>query len=147
MLLPTRISAADLTRRRWELLALTSVGAFMAPFDGTVVSVALPAMGPSLHLGFTAVMWVQAAYLLAVAVLLIPLGRLAEQAYPLRPLLALVRYGQGFGFGVLTTRKRTVVVLSLRMACVWPSALGTSVCGAAFTVSPSISMVGAPSST
>ena len=79
MLLPTRISAEDLTRRRWELLALTSVGAFMAPFDGTVVSVALPAMGPTLHLGFTAAMWVQAAYLLAVAVLLIPLGRLADQ--------------------------------------------------------------------
>jgi len=79
MLLPTRISAADLTRRRWELLALTSVGAFMAPFDGTVVSVALSAMGPALHLGFTAAMWVQAAYLLAVAVLLIPLGRLADQ--------------------------------------------------------------------
>ena len=75
----TRISSADLTRRRWELLALTSVGAFMAPFDGTVVSVALSKMMPALHLSFTAALWVQAAYLLTVAVLLIPLGRLADQ--------------------------------------------------------------------
>jgi EmrB/QacA subfamily drug resistance transporter len=79
MSLLTRISTEDLTRRRWELLALTSVGAFMGPFDGSVVSVALPAIGPELHLSFAASMWVQAAYLLTIAVLLIPLGRLADQ--------------------------------------------------------------------
>ena len=36
-------------------------------------------MSPALHLSFCAAMWVQAAYLLAMAVLLIPLGRLADQ--------------------------------------------------------------------
>lgn len=76
---PDLISAEDLTRRRWELLALTSVGAFMTPFDGAIVSVALATMSPELHLSFGASMWVQAAYLLTVAVLLIPLGRLADQ--------------------------------------------------------------------
>jgi EmrB/QacA subfamily drug resistance transporter len=35
-------------------------------------------MGPALHLSFSASIWVQAAYLLAMAVLLIPLGRLAD---------------------------------------------------------------------
>ncbi|WP_306600810.1 MFS transporter [Geothrix sp. 21YS21S-2] len=65
--------------RRWALLALTSVGAFMAPLDGSIVSVALPRMGPALHLSFAASMWVQASYLLAMAVTLIPLGRLADQ--------------------------------------------------------------------
>ena len=64
----------DLRRRRWELLALTSVGAFMGPLDGAIVSVALPVMSPDLGLSFSASMWVQAAYLLAMAVLLIPLG-------------------------------------------------------------------------
>ena len=64
--------------RRWELLALTSVGAFMAPFDGSIVAVALAKMGPALHLSFSASIWVQAAYLLATAVLLVPLGRLAD---------------------------------------------------------------------
>ena len=68
----------DLRRRRWELLALTSVGAFMAPLDGAIVSVALPVMSPELGLSFSASMWVQAVYLLVTAVLLIPLGRLAD---------------------------------------------------------------------
>jgi len=74
-----RITADDLQARRWELLALTSVGAFMTPFDGAIVSVALPVMSPELNLSFAASMWVQAAYLLTVAVLLIPFGRLADQ--------------------------------------------------------------------
>lgn len=79
MPLLSRITDEDVHQRRWELLALTSVGAFMGPLDGSIVSVALPAMSPSLHLTFGAAMWVQAAYLLAMAVLLIPLARLADQ--------------------------------------------------------------------
>ncbi len=75
---------ATLPRRRWALLALTCVGAFMAPLDGSIVAVALPKMGPDLHLSFAASMWVQAAYLLAMAVLLIPLGRMADQGDRLR---------------------------------------------------------------
>jgi len=73
------LSAELFHDRRWLLLALTSVGAFMAPLDVSIVAVALPRMGPALHLSFAASMWVQAAYLLAMAVLLIPLGRLADQ--------------------------------------------------------------------
>ncbi len=74
----TRITQDQLHERRWELLALTSVGAFMGPLDGSIVAVALPVMSPELHLSFSASMWVQAAYLLASATLLIPLGRLAD---------------------------------------------------------------------
>jgi len=75
----SRISAEDAYRRRWQLLALTSVGAFMWPLDGSIVSVALPVMGPELHLSFTVAVWVSAAFLLTTAVLLIPAGRLADQ--------------------------------------------------------------------
>jgi EmrB/QacA subfamily drug resistance transporter len=74
-----RITAEDTYRRRWQLLALTSVGAFMWPLDGSIVNVALPVMGPVLHLSFTAAVWVSAAFLLTTAVLLIPAGRLADQ--------------------------------------------------------------------
>lgn len=74
-----RITPEDAYRRRWQLLALTSVGSFIVPFDGSVVSVALPSMGAELHLSFSASIWVQAAYLLTAAVLLIPVGRLADQ--------------------------------------------------------------------
>ncbi len=70
---------SGLNDRRWLLLALTSVGAFMTPLDASIVAVALPKMGPLLSLSFAASLWVQASYLLCIAVLLIPLGRLADQ--------------------------------------------------------------------
>jgi MFS family permease len=63
---------------------LTSVGAFMGPLDASIVAVALPAIGPALHLSFTEALWVQASYLLAIAVLLIPVGRLADMRGRLR---------------------------------------------------------------
>ena len=68
----------------------------MAPLDGSIVAVALPSMGKDLHLTFTAAIWVQAAYLLATAVLLIPLGRLADQRGRVRfYLLGTVVFGAG----------------------------------------------------
>jgi EmrB/QacA subfamily drug resistance transporter len=74
----SRITVDQLYERRWDLLALTSVGAFTSPLQGAIVSVALPVMGPALHLSFAASIWVQAVFLLSMAVLLIPLGRLAD---------------------------------------------------------------------
>lgn len=74
-----RISAEESGARRWEILALSSVGAFMGPLDGSIVSVALPAVSGDLRLSFGEAIWVQAVYLLAMAILLIPLGRLADQ--------------------------------------------------------------------
>ena len=71
-------------RRRWRVLLLTSVGAFMGPLDASIVAVALPAIGPALHLSFTEALWVQAAYLLAIAIFLIPAGRLADMRGRLR---------------------------------------------------------------
>ncbi len=50
----------------------------MGPLDGSIVAVALPTMGAELSLSFSVSLWVQAVYLLAMAVLLIPLGRLAD---------------------------------------------------------------------
>ena len=75
-----RLSNLDeLAGRRWEVLALTCTGAFLAPLDVAAVSVALPVISPALRLGFGSSMWVQAAYLLAWAVLLIPAGKLADE--------------------------------------------------------------------
>jgi EmrB/QacA subfamily drug resistance transporter len=98
--------------RRWSLLALTSVGAFIAPLDGSIVAVALPRMGPALHLSFAASLWVQAAYLLAMAVLLIPMGRLADRGDRLRYYLAgLVVFTLG-SLAAALSRNGTALVLS-----------------------------------
>lgn len=61
------------------MLAVISTGAFMASLDASKVPVALPTMGPVLHLTYAAALWVQTAYLLAMAVLLLPLAKLADE--------------------------------------------------------------------
>ncbi len=68
----------NLSERRWQLLAATATGAFIAPFDGSVVAIALPKIGPALHLSFVGALWVQVSYLLVLTVALIPAGRLAD---------------------------------------------------------------------
>ena len=72
------LQESELQRRRWYALAVVSIGAFMTPFDASIVAVALPAMGKHLQLSYSQGLWVQAAYLLVTSVLLIPAGRLAD---------------------------------------------------------------------
>jgi EmrB/QacA subfamily drug resistance transporter len=70
--------AGSLEERRWRLLGATAIGAFIAPFDGSVVAIALPKIGPALRLSFVGALWVQLSYLLVLTVALIPAGRLAD---------------------------------------------------------------------
>ena len=79
---------AELYQRRWRVLVMTAIGALMTPLDSSIVSVALPAIGPHLHLSYTEALWVQAAYLLVISMLLIPVGRVADLHGPLRFYLA-----------------------------------------------------------
>jgi len=60
----------------------------MAPLDGSILAVALPRVAGSLGLGWGATLWVQASYLLAMAISLIPLGRHADHTGRLRGYLA-----------------------------------------------------------
>ena len=78
------LQEAELYQHRWRVLAMTAVGTFMTPLDSSIVSVALPAIGPHLHLSYTEALWVQAAYLLMISILLIPVGRVADMHGPLR---------------------------------------------------------------
>ena len=71
--------ASELSRRRWRVLVIASIGVFLATLDSSIVSVALPAVSSDLRLSFSEALWVQAAYLLVVTVLLIPIGRWSER--------------------------------------------------------------------
>jgi len=71
-------SETELQRHHRRVLILASIGIFMTPLDGSIVAVALKSMGKGLHLNYGEAIWVQAAYLLAISVLLIPFGRLAD---------------------------------------------------------------------
>jgi MFS family permease len=50
----------------------------------TVVAVALPVIGSDLRLSYSEALWVQAIYVLAMSVFLIPVGRLADKHGRLR---------------------------------------------------------------
>ena len=75
---------SELEQRRWRLLVVGSVGVFMATLDASIVAVALPVIGPHLRLSYTDALWVQAAYILVLTVLVIPVGRVADMRGPFR---------------------------------------------------------------
>lgn len=59
-------------------LAATTVTVFMAPFMLSSVNVALPAIQAEFSAGAVLLGWIAASYLLATAVLLVPIGRFAD---------------------------------------------------------------------
>ena len=69
----------DKTRSyKWAVLLTTSIGMFMTPFDGTVVSVSLPSIAEGLKMSYDLAIWVPTAYLVVLAVLLLSMGRLSD---------------------------------------------------------------------
>ena len=50
----------------------------MAPFDGSIVTIAIPSIASSMMIGLETVVWISLAYLLVLTVLLINAGRLAD---------------------------------------------------------------------
>ncbi|WP_329485816.1 MFS transporter [Kitasatospora sp. NBC_01246] len=65
--------------RRRLTLAGSITGASIVALDGTVLTVARPAMQHDLNASFTAVQWTSTAYLIAVASLLVFAGRLGDR--------------------------------------------------------------------
>lgn len=63
----------------WGTLVTVALGVIMVGIDGTVVSVANPAIAHSLHASLADLQWITNAYLLALAVALIPGGKLGDR--------------------------------------------------------------------
>ncbi|HTY46977.1 MAG TPA: MFS transporter [Methanomassiliicoccales archaeon] len=63
---------------RRMVLLITCIGAFMAPLDSTIVSVSLPVMSHSLNMDYASIIWVPTAYLAALGVLILAMGRLSD---------------------------------------------------------------------
>lgn len=75
--LATRIQVND-GSYKWIVLLMASVGSFMMPLDASIVSVALPSMSTGLGMSYAMAIWVPTAYLAAVTVLLLSIGRLSD---------------------------------------------------------------------
>src|SRR5882757_3391401 len=65
-------------RARW-VLAATALGSGMAFLDGTVVNVALPAMGEDLGAGIAGLQWIVNGYMLMLASLILLSGSLGDR--------------------------------------------------------------------
>jgi EmrB/QacA subfamily drug resistance transporter len=63
---------------KWIVLLITSIGSMMGPLDGSIVNVSLPVIADHLNMDYVSVIWVPAAYLLTLAVLLLIIGRLSD---------------------------------------------------------------------
>jgi EmrB/QacA subfamily drug resistance transporter len=62
----------------WFVVGTVCVGAFMAALDASVINIALPTLRRHFHTSMYIVVWVSLAYLLTLAGLIIPFGRLAD---------------------------------------------------------------------
>ena len=72
------INSENTTRYRQEVLLITTIGAFMAPLDASIVSVALPSIASTFNIGYEGIIWVPVAYLLSLATLLLAFGKLSD---------------------------------------------------------------------
>ena len=73
-----RIGASEIVERKWLVLAAISLASFPFVLGDTGLSVALPAVQSELGLGLGALQWLVNSYTVAVAVLLLPSGKLAD---------------------------------------------------------------------
>jgi EmrB/QacA subfamily drug resistance transporter len=65
-------------RRTWLAAAILLVGASLDLIDTTIVNVALPSIQRDLHVSYSGLQWVTAAYTLTFALVLITAGRLGD---------------------------------------------------------------------
>jgi EmrB/QacA subfamily drug resistance transporter len=71
-------AVVDVSRVKKMVLLVATLGAFMTPFMGSSVNIALPAIGKEFSMGALRLSWVATAYLLVSAVFLVPFGKLAD---------------------------------------------------------------------
>ncbi|MGA5560796.1 MFS transporter [Streptomyces platensis] len=106
-----------MTARRLQRLVLTGsiTGAVIVALDGTVLTVAQPALQRELHASFAQVQWTSTGYLIAVASLLVFAGRLGDR-YGHQQLFALGILGFGATSAAIGLAPGVGWVIGLRVA-------------------------------
>lgn len=68
----------DQIANKRSILFVVTIAAFLTPFAASSVNIALPAIGQELAMSAVLLSWVASVFLLAAAVFLVPLGRIAD---------------------------------------------------------------------
>ena len=74
----TRSGIEDERSLKRSVLLVASFAAFLTPFLGSAVNLALPAIGKELHANAIGLSWVISSFILSAAVFLLPFGKLAD---------------------------------------------------------------------
>jgi MFS family permease len=120
-------------RSRWVALSVITVVSFLLLLEDTAVSVALPAIRRDLGVGLTGLEWVVNAYTLALAVLVLPAGKLAD-AYGRRRM---------FVAGLLVFSVASLLAGAAGSGSMLIAARALQGAGAAFTASAALSIISA----
>jgi EmrB/QacA subfamily drug resistance transporter len=64
--------------RQKTALSIAVLSSFLTPFMGSSLNIALPSMGREFSMNAVMISWIATAYLLSAAILLIPVGKLAD---------------------------------------------------------------------
>ena len=129
---PTSLSRADRPRHsRWFALAAITVVSFLLLLEDTAVSVALPSIRAELGVGLAGLEWIVNAYTLALAVLVLPAGKLADGYGRRRVFVA--------GLVVFTTA--SLVAGLAASGALLIAARGVQGAGAALTASAGLSII------
>jgi MFS family permease len=59
-------------------LIIAALASFLAPFMSSSINIALPAIGEEFSIDAVMLSWIATSYLLAAAIFMVPLGRLAD---------------------------------------------------------------------
>ncbi len=65
-------------KKQRYILLVTTLSSFLTPFMGSAVNVALPAIARELNMTALSLSWVATSFILAAAITLIPMGRMAD---------------------------------------------------------------------
>ncbi len=68
----------DTAVRKETVLFIATIAAFLTPFMGSAVNIALPTIATEFSMDAVSLTWVASSYLLATAMFLVPFGRLAD---------------------------------------------------------------------
>ena len=66
------------TNHKFLILFITTLAAFLTPFMGSSINVALPLISQKFGMNAVLLSWVVTAYILAAAIILVPFGRIAD---------------------------------------------------------------------
>ncbi|MEV0151505.1 MULTISPECIES: MFS transporter [unclassified Nonomuraea] len=102
-------------RHRHLTLAASVTGAVVVALDGTVLTIAQPALQRDLHASFAQVQWTSTGYLIAVAALLVLAGRLGDR-YGHREVFAVGTLGFAATSAAITLAPGIGWVVGLRVA-------------------------------